>query len=65
MSEAYDAYKAKNCRYCETELNDGFLDLGVMPLANSLVKPADKDKEEFRCPLTLTLCPSCRQFFAL
>ena len=54
-----DSYKKKNCRYCQQELPNPFLDLGLSPLANSLVPCAEAGREEFRCPLSLTRCGHC------
>lgn len=56
MSEL-DQYKANECRYCDEQLPAPFLDLGIQPLANNLVK--SKDEKEFKCDLALTLCPKC------
>lgn len=53
-------YQKKNCRYCEKPLRKSFLDLGAVPLANSYVRPEDAGKEEFKCPLSLTVCGHCR-----
>lgn len=38
-------------------LGKPFLELGDLPLANNLVSPADQDKKEFRCPLSLVRSP--------
>lgn len=57
--DRYIEYKKKECRYCDKPLPEAFLDLGVLPLANSFVRKEDAAKEEFRCPLRLTLCSSC------
>jgi len=50
-------FKKQGCRYSGEKLGEPFLDLGVMPLANSYVKPADKGNAEFRCPLALVRSP--------
>jgi len=60
MTSASGQYLKKTCRYCETPLPAPYLELGDMPLANSLVPAADRDKPEFTCPLSLVLCPECR-----
>ena len=52
-------FKKRNCRYCESPLPEGFLDLGTIPLANSYVEPKDAAKPEFACPLSLTWCKKC------
>lgn len=49
----YDLYRKKTCRYSGTPLGEPFLELGAMALANSYVKPEDKDQPEFTCPLSL------------
>lgn len=53
----WEESKKLECRYSGEKLGRPFLDLGVMPLANSYVKPEDKDNEEFRCPLALVRAP--------
>lgn len=54
-----DEYKVKSCRYCDAPLGEPFLELGVQPLANNLVKP-DSTEEEFKCDLSLVLCDNCK-----
>ncbi|GMK41336.1 methyltransferase [Paenibacillus sp. CCS19] len=48
-----------NCRYCHTELNHTFVDLGLSPLANSYLKARDLQKMEPFYPLHTYVCPSC------
>ena len=52
-------FEKKTCRYCDTGLNESFLDLGLSPLANSLPLASETDKEEFICPLRLVKCSAC------
>jgi SAM-dependent methyltransferase len=47
------------CLGCGSTLPDAFLDLGEMPLANSYIKPEDKDSEETYYKLAVTYCPKC------
>ncbi len=48
-----------HCRICATPLPDPFLDLGMMPLANSfLAEPVDTAREP-RYPLAVAGCPRC------
>jgi len=47
------------CLGCGNKLSDAFLDLGEMPLANSYVAPANKDKEETLYRLAVAYCPAC------
>lgn len=54
-----DPYRKKQCRYCDSQLPDSFLDLGVMPLANSYVAKEEAVKTEFECPLSVTRCSNC------
>lgn len=54
-----DLYIKQHCRYCETELPKSFLDLGLSPLANSLVPKDQTGVEEFKWPLSLTRCRHC------
>ena len=46
------------CRVCKNKNIKNFFDLGMQPLANSLVDNLDK-KENFY-PLSLSYCPNCR-----
>ncbi|WP_040679667.1 class I SAM-dependent methyltransferase [Niabella aurantiaca] len=48
-----------NCRFCTTELNDVFIDLGNAPASNSfLAKEALNEPETFY-PLKVHTCPNC------
>ena len=48
------------CRFCGAGLPRPFLDLGMSPLANSYVRPADLGRMEPFYPLQLYVCPECR-----
>ena len=47
------------CRSCESRKGSLILDLGVQPLANNLLQPADLAKPEPKFPLRLAVCHSC------
>src|SRR5579863_2153441 len=47
------------CRLCGSTVGETFLDLGVVPLANSLLKPSAKNELEPRHPLTVWVCGDC------
>ena len=47
------------CNFCGTELNDTFVDLGEMALANSYLTDAELAKPEPRHPLHARVCRSC------
>jgi hypothetical protein len=47
------------CRFCATPLAQPFLDLGMSPLANSYIRPADLQRMEPFYPLQLHHCTNC------
>jgi len=47
------------CRFCSAPLTQTFVDLGLSPLANSLLAEEDLDREEPRYPLHAYVCGSC------
>ena len=47
------------CRYCEAELREKFLDLGVMPPSNAYLSKEDLEKPEPKYPLRLLVCTNC------
>ena len=47
------------CRCCGARNLSSFLDLGIVPLADALVKPKDRDEEERRFPLEVAFCEQC------
>jgi novobiocin biosynthesis protein NovU/D-mycarose 3-C-methyltransferase len=48
-----------SCRVCGDRLPAPFLDLGVMPLANSFLRSPEEFDRESRFPLALTSCRTC------
>ncbi|MDR8390233.1 class I SAM-dependent methyltransferase [Aliifodinibius sp. S!AR15-10] len=48
-----------HCRFCNEELSDVFVDLGMSPLSNSYLKASELDQAEQFYPLTAMVCPSC------
>ena len=56
----YKMYKrVKNCRICNSANLVKYLDLGNMPLANSLLEEKDKNKPELKFPLEVMYCKDC------
>ena len=51
-----DAYA---CRFCDSELHQVFVDLGMSPLANSYLTMADLQKMEPHYPLCIYICDRC------
>ena len=47
------------CRFCGAPLATTFVDLGLSPLANSYVEPADLGRGERFYPLHVMLCDAC------
>jgi 2-polyprenyl-3-methyl-5-hydroxy-6-metoxy-1,4-benzoquinol methylase len=47
------------CRFCQHQLHETFVDLGLSPLANSYVKAADANKAEKFYPLHTYVCSDC------
>jgi SAM-dependent methyltransferase len=47
------------CRFCGSELQQVFLDLGLSPLANTYLKEEDLQHEEKRFPLRVYVCNEC------
>ena len=52
-------WERRTCRACLAAGLVEVLNLGQMPPANSLLKPADLNKPEMRFPLSLRLCTQC------
>jgi len=50
---------AKTCRFCHAPLQQSFVDLGLSPIANSLVKPENLNKMEPFYPLHAYVCGAC------
>ena len=49
----------KACRFCHAPLQQSFVDLGLSPIANSLVKPENLNKMEPFYPLHAYVCGAC------
>ncbi len=49
----------RRCRFCKTELEHTFADLGVSPLANSYLAAAELTQEEPFYPLRVFVCSAC------
>ena len=47
------------CRFCTTPLTEVVADLGVLPLSNALVAPADLGAAEMFYPLVIWICGRC------
>ena len=47
------------CRFCNTELNYTFLDLGTCPPSNSYLNSIDDIDKEKSIPLLILLCENC------
>lgn len=47
------------CRHCTQELEEKFLDLGVMPPSNAYLSKEDLEKQEPKYPLRLLVCTNC------
>ncbi len=60
MSASLEQYKKKNCRYCDSQVGDSFLDLGNLPPANSFLRKEELNTPEFKCPLSLCWCENCK-----
>ena len=50
---------ASTCRFCATPLEHEFVNLGLSPISNAFVKPADVDKDEAFYPLHAFVCGEC------
>jgi len=53
------APQERRCRFCETNLSNLVLDLGVSPLANSNLTAAQLQQPETFYPLRMFVCTSC------
>jgi hypothetical protein len=49
----------KNCRGCKGDKLIPYLDLGIVPLANGLIRPENSDKNELKFPLVVCYCKDC------
>jgi len=57
MKEVYKTIK--NCRMCGSSSITKYLDLGEMPLANSLIEPKNANKKSKVFPLQVLYCGNC------
>ncbi len=48
-----------NCRFCNSEVVDTFIDLGTAPLSNSFIKSSNLDSPEIYYPLKVMVCSKC------
>lgn len=48
-----------NCRFCNTSLNDIFIDLGNAPASNSFLSAGQENEPETFYPLKVYTCPTC------
>lgn len=48
-----------NCRFCNTSLNDIFIDLGNAPASNSFLSAGQENEPETFYPLKVYTCPKC------
>jgi len=51
--------KKTHCRFCGTELNNVFVDLGMSPICNNIVKPHQINAMEPFYPLLVYVCEEC------
>ena len=51
--------KTIHCRYCESELTQNFIDLGMAPLSNSYLSAEQINKKELFYPLHVFVCNNC------
>lgn len=49
----------RTCRFCNTRLQQSFVDLGMSPIANSLVRPRNLGEMEPFYPLHAFVCSAC------
>ena len=54
-----NARPAAICRFCQTPLQHTFIDLGMSPLCENFVKPAELNKMEPFYPLHVYVCSKC------
>jgi SAM-dependent methyltransferase len=56
---AAEAGPGPRCRFCDAELRDTFVDLGMSPLANAYLEPGQLRQEEHFYPLHAFVCAEC------
>ena len=59
MAPSAQATEPSCCRFCNTPLEQVFIDLGLSPLANSYLKNEDEKSEEQFYPLRVYVCSEC------
>ncbi|WP_299290896.1 class I SAM-dependent methyltransferase [Nitrosopumilus sp.] len=47
------------CRFCNSSINNVFVDLGISPLSNSFLKENDLSEPEKKFPLKVLVCQKC------
>ncbi len=50
---------SQTCRFCDHNLHDTFIDLGMSPLSNSYLTQDDLNKKEAFYPLHVQICQEC------
>jgi dTDP-4-dehydrorhamnose reductase/2-polyprenyl-3-methyl-5-hydroxy-6-metoxy-1,4-benzoquinol methylase len=58
-ADATDSRPVARCRVCNSDRLFPYLDLGRTPLANSYLRPEERDAPEFTEELAIQLCPDC------
>jgi hypothetical protein len=58
-AEAQKQVATKPCRFCGTELQHTFVDLGMSPLCETYPAPADLNRGEVFYPLHVYVCSNC------
>jgi SAM-dependent methyltransferase len=58
-AETQKQVAAKPCRFCGTELQHTFVDLGMSPLCETYPAPADLNRGEVFYPLHVYVCSNC------
>ena len=59
FSPEHALMKTSCCRFCEASLRHTFVDLGMSPLANTYVTPAQLNQMEPFYPLHVYVCERC------
>ena len=50
---------ASRCRFCDTEISESFVDLGMAPLSNAFLRPEQLNRMEPFYPLHVRVCHHC------
>lgn len=59
MTQPAESSRISSCRFCHTKLQYTFVDLGVSPLCNNMVKPEASHEMEPFYPLHCYVCHNC------